>query len=267
MAITDTEWEQLNAYLDGELDEQSHVAFERLLTVRPDLRIEQKRLLALKTGLGAMGRMDMAPIPEEQPSRPRQPFRDKLPVRPSVRRWAAAVLLASAIGASWLVWDGMIDTAPHKTPADYHTAFSGKTYLLPETGPRLMVSSVGNTRFTIPDLYASALVLADVVLDTEDGRDVVAMHYRGRNGCQLTLVAAQQPGGTDAPASATLAGLRTADWRHGEFTFHMMASGMDPERFQTILDYAKEETGRNAEPLEPLRMAMQETYAKSRPCA
>ncbi len=257
MAISDLEWEKLNAFVDGELpDEEAH-AFALLIRNRADLREEQDKLLALKAGL-----QGLRPAPSSEQKEQRNLWASK-----PVHHIAASLLVVASLGIMslfWLNWK----KEEERSPFALHATFSDKTYVLPEQNPRLSVSGLSGSRFGIPDLTASALVLADVVTLSEEEPVVVAMHYRGQRGCRVTLVATGRTTASETPGSADKPGILRRQWNNEDFDFTLLATGMDIMRFKSIASYVMENTGRDANPEKTdLRIAMQESYENARPCA
>lgn len=255
MAISDYEWERLNAYVDGELSAEDERAVETLIRSRSDLKEERDRLLALKASLQHLRPQDA--------SRPEKPVQTKK--RP-VFQIAASLLVAVGLGVAGLFFYQSTDKKG-PTPSSLHAAFSGKTYILQEKNPKLTVSGLGNNPFGIPDLTPSALVLADVLALNEQEPAIIAMHYRGQRGCRVTLVATGRAGSNQTEVSQDAGDVQKRTWQNKEFDFALLATGMDEKRFQSIADYAMENTGTGDKPdLKDLRIAMQESFENARPC-
>ena len=257
MAISDQEWEKLNAFVDGELPDEEARAFALLIRNRDDLREEQDKLLALKAGL-----QDLRPEPSSKP----EEHKTRTVSRP-IFRIAASLLVATSLGVMSLFWFNW-KKEEERSPFSLHAAFSDKTYVLPEQNPRLSVSGLSGSRFGIPDLTASALVLADVVTLNEEDPVVVAMHYRGQRGCRVTLVATGRATISETIESADKPGILKRQWRGQDYDFTLLATGMDIMRFKSIAAYVMETTGRGVSPENTdLRIAMRESYENARPCA
>ncbi len=125
-----------------------------------------------------------------------------------------------------------------------------------------------NSQFGIPDLSASALTLADVKTLSEQNPPVIAMHYRGQRGCRVTLVATGGVTAGEDKSSESHPDLLFREWQSENFKFTLLATGMDRVRFQSIAEYAIENTGRARRPdLKNLEIAMQQSYENARPCA
>lgn len=255
MAISDYEWERLNAYVDGELSAEDAHAVEILIRSRSDLKQERDRLLALKSSLQSL-----------RPESMSQLERSAEPGKRPVMQIAASLLVAIGLGVAGLFFYQSSEQKAH-TPSSLHATFSGKTYVLQEENPKLTVSGMGSNAFGIPDLTPSALVLADVLTLNDQEPAVIAMHYRGQRGCRVTLVATGRSGSGQAPPSQNLEEVQSRTWQNEEFTFALLATGMDEQRFQSIADYAMENTGTgDNSDLKDLRIAMQESFEKARPC-
>ncbi len=256
MAISDQEWEKLNAFVDGALPGEEARAFTLLIRDRDDLRQEQDKLLALKASL-----RELKP---ELSSKPKQQKTEG--TIKSVFRIAASLLVAASLGVMSLFWFNW-KKGEESSPFALHAAFSEKTYVLPEQNPRLSVSGLSGSRFGIPDLTASALVLADILTLNEEGPVVIAMHYRGQRGCRITLVAMGRTATSETIESADKPGILRRQWNNQDFDFTLLATGMDLMRFKSIASYVMENTGRGVSPKNTdLRIAMRESYENARPC-
>jgi hypothetical protein len=91
------------------------------------------------------------------------------------------------------------------------------------------------------------------------------MHYRGRHGCRLTVVALEALPGDPSVLPARHGGLG-ARWSVGRAHFYVLASGMDRGRFDAIVAYAKAESHR-LDRRDTLVLAMSDATERARPCA
>lgn len=250
--LSETDWAELNAYADGELAGPAREALARRLAHDPELARALAEVHAAKAAVSLIR------PPGTTPAEPR-----RLTPRAGHRlALAASVAVVLALGA--LYWF----TDPHgdwrAAPAALHQSFSAGAYALPETGRVPVISTAGIGDLRAVDLSASRLTLVDVRSLDRDGRDIVAMHYRGRNGCRVTLVAlsARPDEAAPVPGGDGLA----AAWTVGGIHYALLAGGMDRSRFDAIEAYARAETRRVA-PRDELRLAMRSATAEAQPCA
>ena len=127
-----------------------------------------------------------------------------------------------------------------------------------------MISTARIGDIEVFDLSSSRLTLVDVRSTRRDDRDVVAMHYRGRRGCRLTVVALEALPGDPSALPARHDGLG-ARWSVGRAHFYVLASGMDRDRFDAIVTYARAES-RRLDRRDTLELAMRDATDKAQPC-
>lgn len=265
--VSGNDWQELNAYADGELDGAARLALARRLAHDPDLAKALAEVHATKAALSLLrpsGSGATEPGAAQPDAGDPGAARRGASARAGVRRAALAVSLAAvlALGALHLALapgDGW-----HGSPAALHESFSAQAYVLPETdrSPLISTARIGDLRAV--DLSASRLALVDVRSLSRDGRDVVAMHYRGRNGCRVTLVALEAAAGEAAPRPR--GGGLSAGWTAGGIHYTLLAGGMDRTRFDSIAAYARAET-RRFPARDELRLAMRASTDGARPCA
>ena len=250
--LSETDWAELNAYADGELAGPAREAMARRLAHDPELA---RALAEVHAAKAAVSLMRPAGAARAEPRRvmPRGGRRLAL---------AASVAVALALGALYAFTDP--DGDWRAAPAALHQSFSTQAYALPESGRIPVISTAGIGDLRAVDLSASRLTLVDVRSLDRDGRDIVAMHYRGRNGCRVTLVALEATANEAAPLPGG-DGLAAA-WTVGGIHYALLAGGMDSARFDAIEAYARAETRRLA-PRDELRVAMRSATAEAQPCA
>ncbi len=262
MTIGEEDWVLLNGYADGELDAAGAAILRRRLGQEPALAEELARIQALKGGLAGLAPRPVQPAaPQPSPTAP-------LPVMTRTRSpiWslAAAVTLLVAIGFSAFA---LLSPAPQPLQQallePVGTAATG-TETTPKEVAALETGTARGSRLgeiVAPDLTASNLSLSEMALRRDGEAESVTMHYLGPNGCRVTLVARE----LDLAALPEPAPL-SAEWQTARARYSLTAEGMDPARFQAIASYAEAQV-RQADEQEMLRLALQETTAKSHPCA
>ncbi len=248
--LSETDWELINAYADGELSAEDEDEVSRRLTHDAALAAALTEVQATKAALSLI-----RPVEEPAPT-----ARGRF----GVRRLAVAASLAAAVALGALYQFGGVGEDWRDAPADLHAALSANTYVLPEGAALPVISTARIGDFEVFDLSSSRLTLVDVRTTRRDDRDVVAMHYRGRRGCRLTAVAVEALPGDPSPLPARHDGLG-ARWSVGRAHFYVLASGMDRDRFDAIVTYAKAESQRLHQ-RDTLRLAMRDATDKARPC-
>jgi anti-sigma factor RsiW len=249
--LSETDWELINAYADGELPAGDEEAISRRLTHDTALAAALAEVHAAKASLSLMR-------PVKEPA---------LPVRrgSEFRRLALAASVAAAVAFGALYQFGGLTEDWRDAPADLHAAFSGNTYVLPEGSALPVISTARIGDVQAFDLSSSRLALVDMQTVSRAGRDVVAMHYRGRNGCRLSAVALEAGAGDPDSLPARHDGLG-ARWTVGGIHFYLLASGMDRNRFSAIATYAEAET-RRLNDQDEMRLAMRSATDQAQPCA
>ena len=249
--LSETDWEMINAYADGELSDEAAAEVSRRLTRDAALAAALAEVHATKAALSLIR-------PAHEPVSPAQGGF-------GVRRLAIAASVAATVALGALYQFGDAGEDWRDAPADLHAALSANTYVLPEGGVMPVVPTARIGDLEVFDLSSSRLTLVDVRTTRRDERDVVAMHYRGRRGCRLTVVALEALPGDPSVLPARHDGLG-ARWSVGRAHFYLLASGMDLDRFDAIVTYAKAESQRLHQ-RDTLELAMRDATDKARPCA
>lgn len=252
--LGDQDHEAITALADGELTPAARAALERRMAAEPALRAALDDVLRAKTALAKLHQP--AAGPERGGSR----------TRPSLRAMAiAACLLLAVLGGGSGFWFTRANSWA-AVPAELHARLSERTYVLTERAERPLVASARGGLFRALDLSASRLFLVEVEAGRTRGRETIGLHYRGRRGCRLSLVAvAAEPEDADVSDVSGHDGLARV-WRAAGFHFFLLADGMDAARFGAIARYAAAAT-REMERREPLVTAMDSTYRGALPCA
>jgi anti-sigma factor RsiW len=251
--LSETDWELINAYADGELPADDTAAISRRLAHDSALAAALAEVQATKAALSLIRPTAVAAVPPP-------PVRHRF----GVRRLALAASVAAAVALGAFYQFGNFGDAWHDAPAELHAALSAKTYVIPPSGALPVISTARIGNIEVFDLSSSRLTLVDVRSTRRDDRDVVAMHYRGRRGCRLTVVALEALPGDPTPLPSHYDGLG-ARWSVGRAHFYLLASGMDRARFDAITAYAKAES-RRLDRGDQLELAMRDATDKAQPC-
>lgn len=258
MVYDNSEWQQLNAYADGELPEPEARAFELVLDEKPELQRELVHLRELKQRLA---RLHPSPV---EPARPRPPR--------ALRRTQMAAAMAAAVTAIAFLSVIAVFLLPERTTwIDYARALyeeqSKQAFVVQEHYVVQTVSSGHSVEFRPPDLTASRLYLVNIATPGWDDREAIALHYRGLRGCRLTIAAIETDGPDSASAAAPATDGLIRTWHYEGFGFAVVADGMDPDRFDAIADYAKSVIVAPTIDDTHMRTAKIESQRASRPCA
>jgi hypothetical protein len=175
---------------------------------------------------------------------------------------AALVIMAAGI-AALLVWPPAQATWLDDAMA-IHDHLSQATSVVEEGHVTRIVSSGQTLEFRAPDLTASRLYLVDVATSPSDDVEAIAMHYRGLNGCRLTVVAIPDSSGIGKPLQAD--GM-VYMWSLGGYNFAVIAKGMDVQRFTSVAAYLEAAITDDAQRHNDLQVAMADRYDTSQPCA
>jgi hypothetical protein len=249
--LSERDWELINAYADGELSATDRTAIARRLTHDPALAAALAEVHAAKAALSLI--------------RPAAAATEPRPRRTGLGRLALVASLAALLFSGVAYHQVRSGDAWQDAPARLDAALSANAYVLSETATPAVISTARIGDVEAFDLRSSHLYLVDVQSSRHDGRDVVAMHYRGRHGCRLTAVAVEAEPGDPAVLPARHKGLG-ARWTVGGIHYYLLATGMDEGRFAAIARYARAESF-SIHQRGKLRLAMREATDKARPCA
>jgi hypothetical protein len=123
------------------------------------------------------------------------------------------------------------------------------------------VKVADNGHLILPDLSQSNLFL---VAQQSNSNSEQVMHYRGTNGCKLTLLV-QSTDNSDL-IDDTTSGLQLYQWFVADRTYQVIATGMDQQRFKAISQYI-EQLSNSVLGLDKYQLAMQSSYEAALPCA
>ncbi len=241
--LNDKDWEQVNAYHDGELCAADLRAFEGRLASEPalaaaleDVRNVSDSLAALRPGLvHSASRLETGTANNNW----------------HPRRWLAGGAVAAAIALAVVLGPAFVATP---TAFDIHAELAAESYNVETANLRPAAAGVAAG---VPDLTVANLTA--VAFRTSDDGDV--MHYAGQNGCRLTYLrgAFIFPEENDSPDQ------QIATWLSGDQFRHMIvATGMDRTRFDAIASYLKLETRERAS--ESVMASLSETIRTARSC-
>lgn len=255
-----SDWEALNAYVDGELDPARRAEVAARIARDPALARHAAALTGVKAAFA---------VPDDVPA-----FDFGLPKAGGGRRlrWravAAAAVVVLAVSALWgadlgrqtdPAWLSVVATAHHSLAARQQGAS-------PEA--EQVAASAGFQSY-VPDLAAAKLSLAAAIPIAVSGSpDGMALHYTGTRGCRVTYVTFPSEGValTESLSQIETDGLTGYGWRVGAIGYALVARGMDPNRLKIIAVNVRA-ASRLHRPLdEASRTQLAQSRAESRACA
>lgn len=248
--LSESDWQLINAYADGELSAANAAELSRRLPHDAALTAALAEIRAVKQALSQMGEVQAV---HPAPAAPRL-----------VRRLALAASVVLVLLAGGLLGRQALLTDWRDAPAELHAELSANSYVLSGSAAVPIISTARIGDVAVFDLSPSRLTLADVKTVHHADRDMVAMHYRGRRGCRVTVVAIEALPNDPVPMLVHDEGLGV-QWSVGAIHFYLLAGGMDEDRFDAIVSYAQAES-RRLEDRSTLRLAMNTATEKAQPC-
>lgn len=226
MSSRPSDWEALNAYVDGELDPAEAADVAERIAREPAVARQAAGLTGMKAAL------------TETVDTPAFDFGP--PDRTAGNRWrwlsaAAAVILVFAGIALWTLQFDRTTPAWLTAAAAAHTSLAA---LQTDARPKAeAVSALRDFEPYLPNLTAAKLSLAAAAPFAVHGQpDGVILQYTGTRGCRVTYVAFPSE---DFALDESLTAFETGDlsgygWRVGAIGYALLAQGMDPNRLGVI---------------------------------
>jgi anti-sigma factor RsiW len=246
--------EELNAYVDGELDASDCARVARAVAEDPDLARRVAVLTKLRSVLKDSVQPPTMALPEVRA--PRRLLWNSLAAGIALVLVVAGLLLGRALGpANEPVWLTQAWTAHDAwTPGD--------------SGAAVVAPVVADPARFVPDLSAAKLRVAALgTARPEDRRARDLIGYAGTRGCKISLIRWRAPDGMPESLSAYHRGARLAyAWRAGEIGHVLLAEGMDTGRFQLIAETLRDATVRRLQPDSRTRVALYRSRTESKPC-
>lgn len=229
MNASGTDWERLNAYVDGELPPDEAAAIAKAIARDPVLARQVATISSLKAAIN-----DSAPpYPGQLQLRPARPRR----MRRRVAALVVAALLLVLLGvAGWF-------TELHRAPpgidlaGELHREWVGaRSQTPPGTTATSLQVGLETLRFAyVPDLTKVALEFDGVRRIDARGSRGLHVGYLGPKGCAVSLVVFERPGSREQPLTSLETGHQRAwSWATGGASFFLLAPTMDPTRLASI---------------------------------
>lgn len=215
-SLADQEWEQLNAWADGELTGSEAEDFSRRLEREPALNEALTSVNQVKSALAALR-------PETDRADGRNAANDNR--RPWLWRLAGVAVAAMIAAAVILV-------TPDAPPSalDIHRQYVAQEFSPGDRSGLLPAS--GSAVDGFPQLDEAGLFL---VASRVEG-NLASAHYAGLKGCRLTVLR-----GPFAPAPLS-EGVQTRRWAADNTRYQVVATGMDPAKFAATATYLEQFT-------------------------
>ena len=264
MSATRPSWEQLNAYVDGELSVSDAAAVARALA-------DDKLLAEAVATLSRLKASTQEGI---------EPFA-LAATRPRVRPWRRVAVAASV--AAVLIVAIVASLVPQMTPAappawlagawQVHDRWAqGETTSPPApvgSGVILATSNHFGPQIYLPDLSDARLTLSSLeIVALPDVRgEALHIGYLGNRGCQVSLIVVPKIGDMSADLVRYDRGAgRGYAWRSGERGYLLLAEGMDEARLALLAETLHRAT-LELRPFDPdTRTALRESRERSIPC-
>jgi hypothetical protein len=259
--LTDLDRDYLNALADGELNSEETQQWQQRIKSDPGAARAYDEILSVKQNLGLLSIETISGQGHH---------RTPAATLSSARKWAVSAVAASIvcmlfIGGAYFWMNNRMTPEPEGIFA-WHEMLSEKEYVVEEHGGPLFVSLDQTTDIPVPDLKPSKLYLVDAkVLGNDETKKHAVLHYRGLQGCRLTI----WYGPVKSESSKMKADPRPVNlrrWSVASMDFRIIATGMDPLRFEAIADYVEFVTRQSEDDGQRTRTAMSDAYQSARSC-
>ncbi|MGI9522327.1 MAG: anti-sigma factor family protein [Hyphomicrobiaceae bacterium] len=223
---------ELNAYVDGELDAVTRAQIAHAIAADPQIAQKVARLTALK-----------ATLPDAMPALPEISLNARLaPANhngPFGRSMAliASILVAIAIG-SWTVYQSWRTPAPvvswRMAADEQHRIWTQKSKS--HTMGTLQPAAVSADGAPIPDLSSAQLTLNAFDRIKLGSFEAFRLGYSGTRGCRLSLFLLNDDAPSPQSGFAWSRGTESAEWHAGERRYVLLSIGMDVARFKHLAE-------------------------------
>lgn len=271
-------WEQLNAYVDGELPPEKAADIAAAAADEPQIA----RAIATLARLKAITQSELeSRVEDAPPIHARQGEQGgKMPGKKWLLALAASLAIAAVFGSA--VWYGLqtfedqrswIAVAEHQ----HEEWLASAIEIGQEDGPvireatggadNLMEISVDGVTGYAPDLSLTGMRITRFSdLRSERGEQFF-VGYLGENGCQLSLTIAAAPEKLERALAVEWQGdsRATASWRVGDTAYAAVAHKMDRQRFKQLIAYIERVT-RQAGGEEEMTQMARKMENEGRPC-
>lgn len=262
--MTGPSWQDLNAYVDGELPPDAAAEVAGAIAADRELAGRVAALAQLKATTGSALAVDPDEAPQLRLPRPGG--------RPSITarwRWpasAAAVVLVAVLGiAGWseLAGRNAGETWLAAAESRHLVWLADEPHAVPIDDRAIALAAAPDAPSRVPDLGFARLTVAHLAVDPSGRQPGLYVGYVGINGCRLGLWIAPAAAGLAADlAEHREAGLHSFTWRVGGTGYAVMARNMDDRRLAAIARHLEQLTRSGPE----TRLAGREGAAADAPC-
>lgn len=263
--MTGPTWQDLNAYVDGELS--ADAAAEVARAVAADGRMAERvaALAQLKAAAGEALAVDPSEIPPlHLPAAAASSLR-RIPRR--LAPGAAASLLVALVGLAslWAILDRDAAQVWLATAQMRHQEWlSSEPDPVPIGEGAVALTASQSAPERVPDLTFARLRLAHVAIDASGRQPGLFVGYVGANGCRLGLwIAPAAEALTTQLTEHREPDLTSFTWRVGSTGYAVIAGGMDERRLAAVARRLEQMTRKAAE----TRIADRADPAMDVPCA
>ncbi len=257
------DWEELNAYVDGELDVHDSARVARSVATDPALANQVAIVTRLKAAVADS--LELVDLP---------------PVRPKRRlHWygvaaAVALIVVAEVGSYVAPWRDQGDADLLQRAHTVHRTWVERDEAddVREVGAGVLLSALHRLgpEAHVPDLSASRLTISMITTIPASGVDGPALHigYTGTRGCRVSLWISPASGNLGPRLVERRAGpLRSFVWQAGSLAYVLINSGMDEGRFSLIARTVHRATLERLPLDAETRMALRESREASMPCS
>lgn len=261
MSGTEPSFEELNAYVDGELDAGARARVAQAVAARPDLARQVATLSAMKDAAS-----QTVPVQRQAPPRETKAPRRRIQYAAVA---AAALLVALLLTVQFGGWRAETSRPGWLVQAwqIHHDLFedSGETA---SAGHILTALSAFPHEAYIPDLTATKLEIGTVrTVQAPVGGSAIAIGYLGTRGCRLALlIFADDAGLMTKPSSLAAEPALASGWRVGRLNYLLLADGMARPRFDLITDSVYRGSIEQTRFDQRTRQALRQSRISSPPC-
>ncbi len=225
MSSRPSDWEALNAYVDGELEPGRAADVAERVAGDPAMARQAAALTGMKAALADIPDVPVFDIAPPAPKSTRQ------------RRWLAIAASAAFILAASAFWATQFPATPSwlTAAATVHNSLAAQQTDAPLYAEQ--VAAIAGFQPYIPDLVAAKLSLAAAApFPVSGSAGGLALQYTGTRGCRVTYVAFPGEGFAldESLARIETGGLTGYGWRVGAIGYALLAQGMDPNRLAVI---------------------------------
>ena len=256
-------WEQLSAYVDGELAADEAAAVAAAIAADPDLAAQVATLTRLKAKTMESATAWDLLVPPALLTRSGETSGKGRVWRPALI--AASLTLAVALGAMALIPLRDQRGGSLQAALDLHRNWIAA----PATSTRMDTIAAAAALTEIPDLSAAGLTLSHVAIPGAQaaGGHGVLFAFRGPRGCRVSLWVSDAPQDfTAEPLRQEFDGLVGFVWRVEHKGYALLTRDMDPQRFATLASAVARITREQFRVDDLTRMALRQSADPALPC-